>query len=219
LVDGDNIGIGAIEVLRPAYSIGTRLRERRSSDEAMALYRWWRGPGNFDSRRVGLYFLLSSLDSIVKAAVENYGSEMTQARVQVDDVEIELTSGKGALRGMTVGNPPGFKSERALGLAQIGLQLDVGSVAKDTVLIKEITITAPEVSYEFALKGSNLEALKQNVDAYSAQGRDKSKAAEKTDEEGKKLIVEHLYIRDGKVNVSATDLQVKLPARPCRISI
>ncbi|HEY7555453.1 MAG TPA: hypothetical protein VIH18_11660 [Candidatus Binatia bacterium] len=155
---------------------------------------------------IGLYFLLSSLDSIVKAAVEKFGSDMTQATVRLNDVEIELTSGKGALRGLAVGNPPGFKSERALSLGEIGLELDVGTVTKDPVVIKEISITAPEVTYEFGLKGSNLDALKQNVDAYSAQG----KAAEKkTDEAGKKLVIEHLYIRNGKVNVSATELQGK----------
>jgi len=157
---------------------------------------------------IGLYFLLSSLDSIVKSAVEKYGSEMTQATVRLNDVEIELTSGKGALQGLTVGNPPGFKSERALSLGEIGLQLDVGSVTKDTVVIKEISIAAPEVTYEFGLKGSNLDALKQNVDAYGA--KDKSKPAEKKpDEEGKKMVIEHLYIRNGKVIVSATELQGK----------
>jgi hypothetical protein len=159
---------------------------------------------------IGLYFLVSSLDSIVKAAVEKYGSDMTQATVRLDDVKIELTSGKGTLRRLTVGNPPGFKSERALSLGEIGLQLEVGSVTKDPVVIKDISITAPEVTYEFGLKGSNLDALKRNVDAYGAQGKDKSKpadSAKKTDKEGKKLVIEHLYVRNGRVNVSATELQ------------
>jgi hypothetical protein len=161
---------------------------------------------------IGLYFLLSSLDSIVKAAVEKYGSAMTQAKVELDEVEIELTSGKGALRRLTVGNPPGFKTERALSLGELALQLDAGSVTKDTVVIKEIAITAPEVTYEFGLKGSNLDALKQNVDAYGAKGKDKSKPADsatKTDDGGKKLVIDHLYIRNGRVNVSATELQGK----------
>jgi hypothetical protein len=156
---------------------------------------------------IGLYFLLSSLDSIVESAVEKYGSEMTQAKVELDEVKIELTSGKGALRGLSVGNPSGFKSERALNLGELGLELDVGSVTKDTVVIKEISIMAPEVTYEFGLKESNLDALKQNVDAY---GKGESKPAEKKpDEEGKKMVIEHLYIRNGKVIVSATELQGK----------
>jgi hypothetical protein len=160
---------------------------------------------------IGLYFLLSSLDSIVKAAVEKSGSEMTQATVKLDEVKIELTSGQGALRGLTVGNPSGFKSDRALSLGELGLQLDTGSVTTDTIVIKEISITAPEANYEFGLKGSNLDALKQNVDAYGAQGKDKSKPADsaKPGDEGKKLIIENLYIRKGNVNVSSTEFQDK----------
>ncbi|MGH7824737.1 MAG: hypothetical protein ACREQ7_06130 [Candidatus Binatia bacterium] len=166
---------------------------------------------------IGVYFLFSSLDSIVKAAVEKYGSDVTQAVVRLNDVDIELTSGKGALRGLTVGNPPGFKSERALSLGEISLQLDVGSVTKDTVVIKEISITAPEVMYEFGLKGSNIDALRRNVDAYTAQGKDGKKettAPEEPDKPGKKLIVEQLHIRNGIVNVSATELQGKTATAP-----
>ena len=162
---------------------------------------------------IGVYYLLSSLDSIVKSAVEKYGSEMTQVTVQLSDVKIELTSGKGALQGLTVGNPSGFKGERALRLGEIALQLDVTTVTKDPVVINEISITEPEVNYEFGVKGSNLDVLKRNVDAYTAQGKDKTKA-EATEEEGKKLVIENLYIRNGKVNVSATELEAKSASAP-----
>jgi hypothetical protein len=157
---------------------------------------------------IGLYFLVSSLDSIVEAAVEKFGSEMTQAEVQLDQVQIELTSGKGALRGLTVGNPAGFKSDRALSLGELSLALDTASVTTDTIVIKEIVITSPEVTYEFGLKGSNLDALKRNVDAYTVQGKDKKGPEDdKPGQRGPKLIIENLYIRNGKVNVTAPELQ------------
>jgi len=158
------------------------------------------------------YFLYSSLDSIVKAAVEKYGSEITQAAVRLNSVKIELASGKGALRGLTVANPAGFKTDRAFSLGEISVQLDAASVMKDTVIIKEISISAPEVTYEFGLKGSNIDALKRNVDAYVARGKEQSgKGASPKDEGrgGKKLVVEHLYVRNGKVNISAPELQGK----------
>ena len=160
---------------------------------------------------IGLYYLFSSLNSIVKAAVEKYGSDMTQAVVRLNEVDIELSSGRGALRGLNIGNPPGFKSERALGLGEISLQLDVGSVAGDTIVIKEIAITAPEVTYEVGLKGNNIDTLKRNVDAYTTQGKDKGKAdsSKEGDEAGKKMIVDHLYVRNGKVSITATEFQGK----------
>ena len=162
---------------------------------------------------IGVYFFFSSLDSIVKTAIEKIGSSATQAEVRVKAVNIELTSGKGALRGLTVGNPSGFKTERALSLGEISLQVDVGSVTKDTIVIKEIVVTAPEVTYEIGGQGSNIDALRRNVDAYAGAAKGKAQKAEGGGE-GKKLIVENLYIRNGKVNVSASALGGKTLGAP-----
>jgi hypothetical protein len=154
---------------------------------------------------IGVYFFLSSLDSIVKAAIEKIGSSVTQAEVRVKAVKIELTSGRGALNGLTVGNPSGFKTERALSLGEISVQVDVGSVTKDPIVIKEIVVAAPEVTYEIGGQGSNLDALRRNVDAYAGASKGRAQKAEGGGE-GKKLIIENLYVRNGKVNVSASAL-------------
>ena len=161
---------------------------------------------------IGLYYLYSSLNSIVKAAVEKTGSEATQAQVKLKDVNIELTSGKGALRGLTVGNPSGFKTDKAMGLGEISVQVDIGSVTKDTVVIKEIVIAAPEVTYELGSGGSNIDALQRNVNAYAGAG--KGKAEKSGGGQGKKLVIEHLYVRNGKVSVSAAELQGKTLSAP-----
>ena len=160
---------------------------------------------------IGLYFLFSSLNSIVKAAVEKVGSSATQAQVRLKEVDIQITSGKGAMRGLTVGNPSGFKTERAFSLGEISLQVDVGSVTKDTIVIKEIVIAAPEVTYELATGGSNIDALQRNVNAYTGGG---GKAEKSESGGGKKLVIENLYVRNGKVNVSATALGGKTMSTP-----
>ena len=61
----------------------------------------------------GAYYLLSNLDSIVKSAIEQYGSEITGTRVRVGSVKITLTEGRGTIRGLRVGNPSGFSSNGA----------------------------------------------------------------------------------------------------------
>lgn len=162
---------------------------------------------------IGLYFLFASLNSIVKAAVEKVGSSATQAQVRLKEVDIQITSGKGAMRGLTVGNPSGFKTERAMSLGEISLQVDVGSVTKDTIVIKEIVIAAPEVTYELATGGSNIDALQRNVNAYAGGGGGKAEKSE-SGGGGKKLVIENLYVRNGKVNVSATALGGKTMTTP-----
>lgn len=45
---------------------------------------------------VGLYFLYSNLGGILKAAIEKYGAEATQASVSVDSVTLSPTDGQAA---------------------------------------------------------------------------------------------------------------------------
>ena len=44
-----------------------------------------------------VYVVVSQSGSIIKAAVEKYGSEITQAKVTLNEVDLSLTSGKGTL--------------------------------------------------------------------------------------------------------------------------
>jgi hypothetical protein len=164
-----------------------------------------------------IVYVYSSLDSLIKAAVEKVGSKITQVEVQLDEVEISVTSGQGALRGLTVGNPKAFETANAFRLGEVSLKIDIGTVTKDTVVIKEILISAPQVTYEFGPTGSNIDAIRRNVDAFMATQRTGSKGESKpkdSDDEGRKLIIENLYVRDGKVGVSATMLKGKTLSAP-----
>lgn len=158
---------------------------------------------------VVLVVVVGNLDSIVKDGVESYGSEMTQATVTLDEVDISATSGEGKLGGLTIGNPRGFKTDSAFKLGGVKVALDIGSVTEDTVIIREIAIDAPQVTYEVGgAAGSNIDAIRQNINAYLGKPAKGGKAAPaKEDKDGKKLIIENLYVRNGKVGVSATILQ------------
>ena len=146
---------------------------------------------------------------VVKAAVEKLGPEMTKAKVTLDKVDLSLTSGEGSLSGLFVGNPSGFKTPSAFKLGKIAVKVDTGTVTSDTVVIKSIKIDAPDVTYELAGGGSNLDALQKNVNAYTGGGGGGGKS-----EGGKKLIIEDLVIQNGKVNVSASFLQGKSLSAP-----
>lgn len=160
-----------------------------------------------------VFFLWSNLGSVIKAAIEKYGSEITQAKVSVSDVELSASSGEGALKGLTVGNPAGFKTDNAFRLGAVSLKVDTATITGDPIVIKEVVIQAPEVTYEWASGGSNLDAIKRNVDAFTQKMGGGSSAA--SDEgPGKKVIIENLYVRDGRVDVAAGFLQGKKMGAP-----
>ncbi|MBC8284428.1 MAG: hypothetical protein H8E32_11495 [Nitrospinae bacterium] len=158
------------------------------------------------------FLLFSSLDSIITEAVEHFGSEITQTEVSLDKTVISATTGKGALHGLKVTNPKPFKTPSAFEFSEVSLELDIGSVTKDTVIIKEIVIAGPEITYEMGANGSNIDAIKKNVDSYSTPSKPdpyEKKEAESSEKSQKKLIIEKLIVRDGKINVSASFLNGK----------
>ena len=166
---------------------------------------------------VGVVFVfVSNIDSIVKAAVEKYGSEATKAQVTLREVEISTTSGKGALRGLKVGNPSGFHTDSAIQLGEVSVTIDIGSLTSDTVIVKEVVIGGLQVTYEVGADGSNIDAIQKNVESYAgmSSGGSSSGGAKEGGGEGTKLIIENLYVRGGKVNVSATFLKGKKLGSP-----
>ncbi len=158
------------------------------------------------------FLLFSSLDSIITEAVEHFGSEITKTEVSLDKTVISVTTGKGSLHGLKVSNPKPFKTPGAFEFSEVSLTLDIASIIKDTVMIKEIVIAGPEITYEVGANGSNIDAIKQNVDSYSTPSKSdpyEKKEAEPSDKKQKKFIIEKLIIRDGKINLSASFLNGK----------
>ena len=152
-------------------------------------------------------FLVSNLDSIVKTAIEEVGSDVTKVKVSLGKADISIRSGTAALTGLTVGNPQGFKTDYAFQLGAVSVALDTASVGKQPIVIKEVRITAPKVTYEMnAQGGSNVDAIKKNVDASTGGGKAKGGASGgggKKPSDDAKLIIEHVYITGGEVGVSA----------------
>jgi hypothetical protein len=159
-----------------------------------------------------IFFLIFSMDSLVTMAIEKYGSQALGADVTLKKTEISLKSGKGTLTGLKVANPKGFESASAFELGEISLTMDAPTITKGTVVVKEILIVAPNVTYEVGPDGSNLDVLQKNAAGKSKggdSGGDDAPQGGGTSKGGKKLVIESLVIRGGKVNVSAMGLQGK----------
>ncbi len=160
-----------------------------------------------------LWWLSRSLDSQVASAIRAYGSEIAGVPVSLSDAHIVVADGAVALHGLVVGNPPGFKTPQALSLDEVSLKIDIGSLATDVIRIKEMSIVKPDVTYEYTLGGSNLDALQRNAERYVA-GHSDGKSEPTQDSPGKKLVIEHVYIKNGTVNVSADMLNGKAVVVP-----
>ena len=151
-----------------------------------------------------VYRVIGSMDEIVKVAIEKAGSEVMQVDVSLDKVNIDLSNGQVALLGLNVGNPEGFNTDHLLALDEIKVTVDINSISKDPIIIKEILVQKPSIIYEMASGGSNIDTLVKNIENYTG-----SQTKSESSDEGKKLVIEDVYINDGQVNLSHTALAGK----------
>jgi len=155
----------------------------------------------------GIFYF--NLDKIIIAAVEKYGSEVTQTDVVLDEVDLDLTSGKGALKGFSVANPSGFTEPTAVQFGTVAVNVDIPNTNDKLIHITEIRIEQPAITYEVNETTNNLDAIKKNVDTFmkeNGMSGGEQKEAETSSEEGPKLIIDNIYIKGGKVTVKAAAL-------------
>ena len=157
----------------------------------------------------GAYFVYSNIEGYIKTALETYGSEATQSQVKVGDVKLSVRSGEGGLSGIVIGNPKGYSTANAFSLGLASLKVDIDSVAKNPVVIKEIVIDRPHIVFEMGGDGSsNLQAIQKNLNAYAAKmgagggGAPAQKPAAGAKEPERKLVIENLYVRNGQIAAS-----------------
>ena len=153
---------------------------------------------------LGVRFML---DSAVKKGVETVGPMVTKVSVKLDSVSISVLSGSGAVRGLVVGNPEGFKTPSAISVGSASVNIVPKSVLSDKIVIKSIAIEAPEITYETSFKSSNLTTIMANIDSFtggSGTASDKEAASAQ-----RKLQVDDVVISGGKIHVSITTLAGK----------
>lgn len=158
----------------------------------------------------GVYLAFNYVDVIVKWALEHYGPDVTGVSVQVAKVEISPKDGRGAVRGLEVGNPAGFTSARALRVGEIKVALDPSTLLKDVVLIHELVLDAPQVTYERGGKATNLDVIQSHIEAYvkkSQSGDGGGAGGGKPRESKRRFIIETLTIRGIHVTMTNPGLR------------
>ncbi len=144
----------------------------------------------------GIFLVVTNIDTLVKGAIEKYGSRATGTSVRVSSVDIGLREGRGLVSGLSVDNPGGFKTPRAFSLGEISIDLDTASITKDPIVIDEIRVSSPKVIYEINKSGkANINKIRDNVSSYASSGK-------ASRDGGKKLLVRRLIIEDGKIEIN-----------------
>ena len=166
-----------------------------------------------------------NLESIVKASVAKYGSQLTGTEVALDGFRLSLRKGEAELKGLRIANPEGYQTPQILSLGSVYVRLDMRSLLKPVIVVEEIRIANPEIAYELKSVAHNnvsdlLAAVNKNAAAAAKTAADQTDATRAgtakpavssggsaksaTSSGGKKVIINALNITGGKVSLGAT---------------
>lgn len=164
-----------------------------------------------------LVVLMLSLGAIIKTAVTTAGPKLAGVPIQLSKVTVNPFGGLVHIKGLVIGNPQGFNTPSAMELSEFKVDLAMGSLFTDTIVIKQILINGPQITYEKSLKSSNLSTLQENLAPKQAAAPKQETAPAKDPAEkkaAKKVIIEDFQLNGAKVNVTITALGGKKMTLP-----
>jgi len=157
------------------------------------------------------------LGAVVKKSVETVGPKVVGVPITLEKARISVLLGQAKLSQLVVGNPEGFKTPSAFALGELKIDLDVASLLSDRIVIREILVDAPEITFEGSLKGSNLGALRKQLespgDAQSETPLPEEPAAKSAGAQ-KKVQIDRFVLSNAKVNLSSGLMQGKAVTIP-----
>lgn len=152
------------------------------------------------------------INTIVKKSVASFGPKITQTPVSLQKVKISLLSGHSEIHGLVIGNPEGFYTDSALKFDTVVIDIRPFSIFSDKVIIRNILIDSPEITYETSVEGSNIGKIKKNVESYSSSSRSQTTAPGESSnghKETKQVHIDTFVLQNGKIRLSAKLLQGK----------
>ena len=111
---------------------------------------------------------LSNLGPIIKSAVNTYGPKITKTELRVADVGVSILSAEAKIKNFFLGNPQGFKNDRAVQVGSIYVNVNEKSLTSNPIIIDRIEVKSPEISYEKKGKTDNFQSILSNVNKATA---------------------------------------------------
>lgn len=143
---------------------------------------------------VAVFLVVTRLDRFIQNQVEAYGSAATGTVVRLRGADVSLTESRGALRGVTIGNPGGFGTDYAIRIDDIELQVDLGSLRRDVLVINEVHAHGAHLNAEQRGQVTNLSEIRRHMDQTRQQVVDPG-------EEGR-IIIDRFRLTNARLTIT-----------------
>jgi uncharacterized protein involved in outer membrane biogenesis len=122
---------------------------------------------------LALLVLKITLNSAIKARIEDTGRAVTKVAVNVGGVDISLFTGTVVVSDLRIGNPAGYGDATAIKLGKIEISSSPLSILSDRIVLHSMNVASAYVQVQGGMRSNNITRLQANVHAGSKRGDDK----------------------------------------------
>ncbi len=135
------------------------------------------------------------IDTIARHAVERGATTALGVTTTLDSADVGILSGEFSMQGLNVANPDGYQSPQFLDMNSGAVQVSLGTLREETVLLPHLTLDGLDLNLEKRGGKANYDAILDNL-----------KKTEETDEpapdeSGKRFVIEKVTITDIMVHI------------------
>lgn len=167
----------------------------------------------------GVYWAYNYYDwkGKVRQLVHQHGSQVVGTSVDIGGIDLSLSSGSGSVSNITVANPKDYSQKYIIKLGNIAVNVNKDSIKKiatetvkgtgsktKTVVINEILINQPEVTYELmSLKQNNVNDILENIKKNTASAAKPAPKTENKDAIQYNVAIKKVVVSNGVATVAA----------------
>ncbi len=176
------------------------------------------------STLVGLAVLVGALvvaffifmDWILATGIREVAPKFTGTEVLLESAKLSPVNGSIVLRGFAICNPKGYNGKTALQFDVLTVDADLRSLTTDKIIINEIRIIKPAITWERGLTGSNLGEIQENIEKMAKPKKNAPAEADPAEAEaeanaGKQVVIRRLVIENARLYVGIKGTGANVP--------
>ena len=150
--------------------------------------------------------------AVIKHGVNRLGPHVLGVDVTLEHARFYPLRGHVSLSGLAVGNPEGFHTDNLFQAQHLEVHVNMRSLLTDTIIIDRILVTAPTITYEVGMRGTNIGTLvAQLEERWETEEEIEEDLPDVTDpvleETDKIVVIKELVLADARAQVSATAMR------------
>jgi hypothetical protein len=145
---------------------------------------------------VAIAGVVLSIDGIAQRAVERQSSAALGVETSLRTLTLGILRGQVKLTGLKVKNPKGYTSDHFLTMDTGGLEVTLGSLLKDTVVVPTLELDNIDLILEKKDGNANYSEIQTNLAGQDSQ--------DKNTQPGKKFIINDLLIKNVTVHADVS---------------